>query len=61
MWVVSREVEKVVVIVGPSILGEMGKILVATKTRELLGDCWRRKYELSPLRAGSIVETSAWL
>ena len=55
MWVVSREVEKVVVIVGPSILGEMGKILVATKTRELLGDCWRRKCELSPLRAGSIV------
>ena len=48
MWVVSREVEKVVVIVGPSILGEMGKIFVATKTRELLGDCWRRKSEPSP-------------
>ena len=48
MWVVSREVEKVVVIVGPSILEEMGKILVATKKTELLETAGEEKVSYLP-------------
>lgn len=49
IWTMSREIEKVVVIVGPTywgncpfIRGEMSKILMDMRERAI-EDCWRRK------------------